>query len=81
MQAQLAREAGLCYAAVAMATDYDCWRSEGSKVCVEDVLKTFKENVHKVTNLFLAVVPMIAAHSWDETIDELKVRALFNTSS
>ncbi|RZF45658.1 hypothetical protein LSTR_LSTR010609 [Laodelphax striatellus] len=68
----LAKEAGLCYAVVAMATDYDCWRisEEGVNVC--DVLKTFKENVEKITKLFLKVVPKIAEENWDETIDSLK---------
>ncbi|MCL4152759.1 UNVERIFIED_CONTAM: hypothetical protein GTU68_036856, partial [Idotea baltica] len=37
----LARELGLCYAAIAMATDYDCWR-EGEHVNVERVLATMK---------------------------------------
>jgi len=68
----LAREAGLCYAAVAMATDYDCWRDKEQGVSVGEVLATFKQNVMKVTKLFREVVPMIGAHEWDNTIDDLK---------
>lgn len=41
-QVVLARELGLLYAAVAMATDYDCWREGEEVVSVEKVLKTFK---------------------------------------
>lgn len=69
----LAKEAGLLYAAVAMATDYDCWRDIGNKVCVADVLKTFKENVEKITKLFVHIVPKIAAKDWTQEITQLKV--------
>ena len=68
----LAKEAGLCYAAIAIATDYDCWRSDGSKVCVADVLAMFKSNVHKVTQLLTQAVVNIAKENWTETINELQ---------
>lgn len=67
----LAKEAGLCYAAIAMATDYDCWRSHGNKVCVADVLAMFKSNVNKVTQLLLQTVQNIAKEDWSATINEL----------
>lgn len=67
----LAKEAGLCYAAIAMATDYDCWRTQGTKVCVADVLAMFKTNVGKVTQLLLQTVVNIAKEDWTETINEL----------
>lgn len=67
----LAKEAGLCYAAIAIATDYDCWRSSGSKVCVADVLTMFKSNVGKVTQLLIQAVVNISKENWTETIDEL----------
>lgn len=41
-QVVLARELGLLYAAVAMATDYDCWREGEEVVSVEKVMKTFR---------------------------------------
>lgn len=69
----LAKEAGLCYAAVALATDYDCWRGTGDFVCVSEVLETFKKNVTKVTSLITSVVPAIAKQNWDNTIKELQV--------
>lgn len=68
----LAKEAGLCYAAIAMATDYDCWRDCGESVNVADVLATFKKNVTKVTQLITNVIPKMAALDWTETIEELK---------
>ncbi|MBW2975481.1 S-methyl-5'-thioadenosine phosphorylase [Candidatus Woesearchaeota archaeon] len=54
----LAREAGLCYAAVVMSTDYDCWR-EGEAVDIQMVLKTFKQNAENVVKLFLKTIPKI----------------------
>ncbi len=43
-EAKLAREAELCYATVAMVTDYDCWRPEHEAVSAEAVLKALQEN-------------------------------------
>ena len=54
----LAREAGICYASIAMATDYDCFE-EGREVNVEEVVKTFKNNVSKVISLITTVIPKI----------------------
>lgn len=53
----LAREAGICYAAVAMSTDYDCWKE--SEVTFEEVLKVFGKNAENVIQLFLRVIPKI----------------------
>ncbi|XP_059481948.1 S-methyl-5'-thioadenosine phosphorylase [Neocloeon triangulifer] len=69
----LAKEAGICYAAVAMSTDYDCWRDHGDTVCVADVLATFKKNAEKVTALFKEAVPLIGNQGhWDDIIDNLR---------
>lgn len=74
----LAKEAGLCYAAIAIATDYDCWRSSGPKVCVSDVLAMFKSNVGKVTQLLSTAVANIAKEDWTETINELNKTVVEN---
>jgi 5'-methylthioadenosine phosphorylase len=55
----LANEIGLPYAAVAMATDYDCLFDDVPPVTWEEVLKVFEENVDKVTNLLTNVVQKI----------------------
>lgn len=68
----LAKEAGLLYASIAMATDYDSWRESETAVCVEEVMETFKLNVAKVTQLILATVPKIAQLEWADSIDDLK---------
>ena len=44
-EAKLAREAELCYATLAMATDYDCWHQEEEDVTVEMVIQTLLQNV------------------------------------
>lgn len=67
----LAKEAGLCYAAIAIATDYDCWRAHGAKVCVADVLAMFKANVGNVTQLLSQTVVNISKIDWTDTINEL----------
>jgi len=56
-EAKLAREAELCYATVAMVTDYDCWREGDAHVDVEAVLTILHGNADKAQNLISAVVP------------------------
>ncbi len=54
----LAREAGMCYQAIAMATDYDCWK-ESESVDISKVLETFKSNVERVKRLLVEAIPKI----------------------
>lgn len=56
----LANEAGIPYAAVAMSTDYDCWKTDEEAVSWEAILDVFASNVGKVTNLLTAVIPRIS---------------------
>ena len=44
-EAKLAREAELCYATVALATDYDCWHPGHDAVTVAQVVETMQKNV------------------------------------
>ena len=46
-EAKLAREAEICYATIAMVTDYDCWHAEHSEVDVAAIIKVLHENVDK----------------------------------
>ena len=55
----LAREAGLCYAAIAMSTDYDCWRIDTSEVTFEEVLRVMKANSEKVKTLIKHILPRL----------------------
>jgi 5'-methylthioadenosine phosphorylase len=62
-EAKLAREAEICYATVAMVTDYDCWHSEHDDVTVEMILKVLGENAAKARSLVKAVVPLLRDHT------------------
>lgn len=44
-EAKLAREAEICYATLALPTDYDCWHAEHEAVTVENIMATLKSNV------------------------------------
>lgn len=55
----LAREAGICYAAVAMSTDYDCWKEDEEPVTFEMVMQRMAENAEKVIKLFSHSLPKI----------------------
>src|SRR5213082_2581531 len=50
-EARLAREAEICYATIAMITDYDCWHSDHDVVTVADVIKVLTANAEKAKRL------------------------------
>jgi 5'-methylthioadenosine phosphorylase len=58
-ETSLANEAGIPYAAIAMSTDYDCWKIDEEAVTWEAIAKVFAENAEKVTGLLLGVIPKI----------------------
>ncbi|GAN60156.1 MULTISPECIES: S-methyl-5'-thioadenosine phosphorylase [Acetobacter] len=58
-EASLAREAEICYATVAMVTDYDCWHEEHDNVTVEGVVKTMQANSANAKALVKAVIPVL----------------------
>ncbi len=57
----VANELGLPYAAVAMATDYDCWKEDEAPVSWQAVLEIFKSNAERMTSLLAAAVRAVAA--------------------
>jgi 5'-methylthioadenosine phosphorylase len=62
-EAKLAREAEICYATVAMVTDYDCWHPGHDAVTVEMILQVLFANAEKAKALVKAVVPALADHA------------------
>ena len=50
-EAKLAREAEICYATVAMVTDYDCWHPDHDAVTVQDIIKVLMANADKAKRL------------------------------
>lgn len=55
----LANEAGIPYAAVAMSTDYDCWKTDETPVEWSEVLRIFEKNVENVKKLLLKTIQTI----------------------
>ena len=62
-EAKLAREAEICYATVAMVTDYDCWHPGHEAVTVEMVLSVLNANAERARALVRAVVPLLSKHA------------------
>jgi 5'-methylthioadenosine phosphorylase len=60
-EAKLAREAELCYATVAMVTDFDCWHPDHDHVKVEDVIAVLVANSDKARRLVAAAIPRVGA--------------------
>jgi 5'-methylthioadenosine phosphorylase len=63
-EARLAREAEICYATIAMVTDYDSWRATGESVSVEMVVATMKSNTEAVKRMLPDLVS--ALHGRDD---------------
>ena len=60
-EAKLAREAELCYATVAMVTDFDCWHPDHDAVTVEAVVAVLLANADRARDLVAASVPALGA--------------------
>jgi len=52
-EAILANELGIPYAAIAMSTDYDCWKTDEEPVSWKEIIEIFNQNVHNVIDLIL----------------------------
>jgi len=50
-EAKLAREAEICYATVAMVTDFDCWHPDHDAVTVQDIIRVLSTNAEKAKSL------------------------------
>lgn len=59
-EAKLAREAELCYATLALVTDYDCWHQSEASVTVETILGTLQKNVEQARRILRTVLPLAA---------------------
>ena len=59
-EAKLAREAEICYATVAMVTDYDCWHPDHDNVEVDAIIQVLLGNADKARSLVKQIAPMMA---------------------
>ena len=60
-EAKLAREAELCYATVAMITDYDCWYPQHSSVTVAEIIANLNSNTRNAQNVLRAAIRRLPA--------------------
>ncbi len=61
-EAKLAREAEICYATVAMVTDYDSWHPDHGEVDITSILEVMEGNGVKARRLISQVIPLLATH-------------------
>ena len=59
-EAKLAREAELCYASLAMVTDYDCWHPDHDHVTVDSLIRVLNDNADRARALVKALAPKLA---------------------
>lgn len=59
-EAKLAREAEMCYATMALVTDYDCWHPEHEAVTVDMVIKQLLSNADTAKSILAGVIPQLA---------------------
>jgi 5'-methylthioadenosine phosphorylase len=55
-EAKLAREAEICYATIAMVTDYDCWREGHDDVTVDQIVAVIHQNADNAAKVVRAAV-------------------------
>ncbi|MDJ0849908.1 MAG: S-methyl-5'-thioadenosine phosphorylase [Myxococcota bacterium] len=76
-EAKLAREAELCYATLAMVTDYDCWHDDHDDVQVADIVAVLTRNAENARALLTQAIPSLdrdsacragCGHSLDDAI-------------
>ncbi|MDD4352933.1 MAG: S-methyl-5'-thioadenosine phosphorylase [Candidatus Nanoarchaeia archaeon] len=60
-EAILAKEAGIDYCAIAMSTDYDCWKTDEAPVSWDDILKIFGQNSEKMKKLLIKIAQNMEA--------------------
>jgi 5'-methylthioadenosine phosphorylase len=77
-EAKLAREAELCFATIALVTDYDAWREGEEAVEAASVLEVMHANVEKAQALIAAVVPRLAVRQRSCACADALRTALFN---
>jgi 5'-methylthioadenosine phosphorylase len=60
-EAKLAREAEMCFATLALATDYDCWNTEAGDVVIEEVIAILGKNVAVAQEIIRGALKRIPA--------------------
>ena len=74
-EAKLAREAGICYAAISMVTDFDCWHPQHDSVTVDQIVTTMNQNSNNAFKL-IEEFSKIKKISCDEKIKNISKNSL-----
>ncbi len=77
-EAKLAREAELCYATLALSTDYDCWHEDHAAVTAEMVMETLKQNNLKAHQILRKALPKVGVIAQNPCAGSLKNAILTN---
>lgn len=77
-ESKLAREAELCYATLALVTDYDCWKEDEEDVSVEAVLETLKNNAAAAKQFVKALPSFVKDTKTCSCDDTLKFALITN---
>ncbi len=80
-EAKLAREAEICYATIALSTDYDCWHEGHEDVTIGAVLEVLKKNVETAKRMIRQAVPRIVAQRGCECRSALRHAILTDRKS
>jgi 5'-methylthioadenosine phosphorylase len=80
-EAKLAREAEICYASVAMVTDYDCWHEGHGEVVVADIVEVLTRNAARARSLVASLArpvggrPAVCPEGCDRALDDALITA------
>ncbi len=82
-EAKLAREAEICYATVAMVTDYDCWHPDHAHVQVSDIIRVLGQNADRARALVKALARQMdhSVHPCSQGCDRALDTALITAPS
>jgi 5'-methylthioadenosine phosphorylase len=77
-EAKLAREAEMCYAMLAMGTDYDCWHEAQEDVSVEAVLAVLKANAQRASETVKTLASLLPPSSDCDCLDAARFAIMTN---
>ena len=80
-EAKLAREAEICYATMAMVTDYDCWHEDHDAVTVEQVIAVLNQNAANAAKVVAAAIAEIPAERTCSCASALEYAVLTSPSA
>jgi 5'-methylthioadenosine phosphorylase len=75
-EAKLAREAEICYATMAMVTDYDCWREGHDDVTIDQIVAVLHQNADNAARVVRAAVAAMPTQKTCACADALKFAIL-----